>query len=269
MPGLFENKLLISDLDGTLFGKDFKIPEKNLAALSYFKQNGGRFAIATGRTIDSASRYVAMTRPTAPCIVLNGAVLYDYSASQILWEHPMQDTAREYVRKIQRAFPSVGIELCTDDVIQVVGRNAYIESHVGREGIKHCFCTLEEAEPRWYKAFFAMEPELLPKLTAFVQTFDHQDVRFVASSANYYEMLPNGVDKGNALKKLVELEGFSRKNVFAVGDYFNDLELLAAAGTSLVTSNAPDEVKVRADALVCSCWEGAIADAVAYIEAHG
>ena len=49
--------LLVSDLDGTLIGKDHQIPERNLEAIKRFKEKGGKFCVATGRSIESGRPY--------------------------------------------------------------------------------------------------------------------------------------------------------------------------------------------------------------------
>ena len=40
--------LLVSDLDGTLIGENFVVPQRNLDAIARFQQEGGSFAIAVG-----------------------------------------------------------------------------------------------------------------------------------------------------------------------------------------------------------------------------
>ena len=99
MGNIFRDILLVSDLDGTLIGDAFQVPERNQIALRRFQQEGGRFAIATGRALDSAARYAHLTSPNAPCIVLNGTMIYDFDHSKILWEHPLPPNAKEYVQK--------------------------------------------------------------------------------------------------------------------------------------------------------------------------
>ena len=70
--------LLITDMDGTLLGRDFKIPQRNIEAVHRFMDQGGNFAIATGRSKMSGAQYFRQTNPNAPCVLLNGAVLYDF-----------------------------------------------------------------------------------------------------------------------------------------------------------------------------------------------
>ena len=50
--GQFDNTVLISDLDGTLLTKECSISQKDLDAISYFRNEGGLFTVATGRTVN-------------------------------------------------------------------------------------------------------------------------------------------------------------------------------------------------------------------------
>ena len=47
--GKFDEFLICTDLDGTLFASDRTIPHENLQAIEYFKQEGGLFTFVTGR----------------------------------------------------------------------------------------------------------------------------------------------------------------------------------------------------------------------------
>ena len=106
----------------------------------------------------------------------------------------------------------------------------------------------------------------MPEIQDFVKTFSHDRVRFVPSSKNYYEMLPQDADKGKALQKLTDLLRLRKENSCAVGDYYNDIELLSEAGMAIVPSNAPVEIQAMADCVACHCRDGAVADAIAWIE---
>lgn len=266
MPVSLEGILLASDLDGTLIDSAYQIPQRNLDALCDFMGRGGRFAIATGRAIESAYRYVRVTHPNAPCIVLNGTMLYDYRTNRVLWGNPLPPEAVSYLTHIFYHFPEVGIEVCTEKGIHVIRENPYIHRHLFRENIKHTNCSLQQVEGQWYKVFFAMDSQLMEQVRAYMETIPHQRVRFVPSSSYYLEMLPEEADKGTALKRLTAMLDLDQNNSYAIGDYYNDIELLRAAGVGIVPQNAPMDIQKLAGHVVCRCELGAVADAIAVIE---
>ena len=53
--------------------------------------------------------------------------------------------------------------------------------------------------------------------------------------------------------------------VFAIGDYYNDVEMLKNADISAATYGAPDDVKAIADYITVPCEEGAVADFINYL----
>ena len=63
------------------------------------------------------------------------------------------------------------------------------------------------------------------------------------SNTIYFEMMPKNVTKGKALKTLCDLTNLQINNTIAVGDYYNDVEILQNAGLSVCVDNAPDVVK--------------------------
>lgn len=262
----FSNILVISDLDGTLIGDNHEVPRRNVEAIRRFQGAGGHFTIATGRSCLSAAQYIRAVSPNTPGIILNGTVLYDFGAENILWSGPMDGVpAKQYVEKIAAAFPSAGIEIFAQEEQGVAYGNAYIREHLNREGISDRTKDLLDGRPLC-KALIADDADVVQKIIAFTETFAHPEVRFVTSSAYFLEMLPLQANKGDALRRLVRMLGFEMKNVYAIGDYYNDVELLKAAGVSAMPQNAPDELKPNADLLVCGCSDGAVADLIETIE---
>ncbi len=264
----FKNTLVISDLDGTLIDRNFTVSERNREAIERFKRGGGHFAVATGRSLQAGAQYFAAVAPNNPSVILNGTVIYDFSSQKILWSKPMErESAVECVRLIRERFPDTGIEVYDTTELRVVHSNEYIVKHLTREGIEinDDDITVFGGHPLC-KALIADEADVIRDIIAFMGTFEHKDVRFVPSNLNYLEMLPACANKGCALKELISICGFSIDQVYAIGDYYNDVELLAAAGFAVMPENAPDDLKQHADLVVCSCDDGAVADLIEYIE---
>jgi Cof subfamily protein (haloacid dehalogenase superfamily) len=261
-----QDVLLISDLDGTLIGKDFIVPERNIEAVKRFKEKGGNFAIATGRAIDSGARYYSVATPNAPCVLLNGSLVYDFNTKQVLSEYALPLIASDYLAKIVESYPVCGAEVYTQDKIYIAKANKYTDLHMAHEGLPNKETKFTDIPSKWDKALFAADADVKAEMLKFTETFAHEGVRFVSSSDYYFEMLPTNIDKGTGLNELIRLTGFKRENVYAIGDYYNDIEMLQAAGFAAVPQNAPDEIKKMADLVVGHCYDGAVADLIEYIE---
>jgi len=61
------------------------------------------------------------------------------------------------------------------------------------------------------------------------------------------DILPPDASKGIGVEKLALLNNLSAENVMAIGDNFNDLEMLKYAGTAVVMGNASLELLERED----------------------
>lgn len=69
----------------------------------------------------------------------------------------------------------------------------------------------------------------------------------VLDSGAAYHVVDVSVNKGEALKKLAEIAGLSAKDVVAIGDNMNDIDMLREAGYGIAVGNAPKALKDQAD----------------------
>ena len=90
----FNKVLLASDFDNTLVytqgalerGEDIPpMSARNREAVEYFMQNGGYFSISTGRALPAFARYAQDLPCNAPCVIANGAAIYDFN-KDCMWK---------------------------------------------------------------------------------------------------------------------------------------------------------------------------------------
>ena len=72
-----EDTLYVTDLDGTLLGKDARIPQKAVEMLNEMMDSGLPFTVATARSWASAGPIVKPLHLTLPAVAFNGAFLVD------------------------------------------------------------------------------------------------------------------------------------------------------------------------------------------------
>lgn len=254
--------LLITDMDDTLLRTDKTVSRENLDALEEFRALGGKFTIATGRSIPSYLPYHQSLHPDCAVVLNNGAVLYRPDRDEILWNSILPASAKEYVTQAVQEFDSLGVEILLGKEIFIPKMNQQICDHMEHEHLVHTVAPVEQIPDEWYKVLYAMEPDELPGLCSFLEHQGHSDVTYVTSSSCYCEMLPKNTSKGDSLKILLELEQLQKHKVYAVGDYYNDIHLLEAADVAAAVDNAPDDVKAYADFVVASNNEHGIAQVV-------
>ena len=257
-----EHILLITDMDDTLLSIHKKISDVNLQAIKKFQQLGGSFTIATGRSIPAYLPYHEMLQPDAPVVLNNGAVLYEPYSDQIIWNSILPYHAKSYVQDVASNFPDVGIEILLGKEIFVVQMSQEIKNHMEHENLVHTVAPFEQISDRWYKVLYATKPEGIRELSEYLKKQNHTDVTYMVSTQCYCEMLPCNTSKGDALRLLLDCQKLTQKKVYAVGDYYNDIQMLQTADVGIAVSNAPDEVKKYAKIIVTSNQQDGVAAAI-------
>ena len=262
-----QKTLLITDLDGTLLPAKKEVTPGCLRAIARFRQAGGKFTIATGRTLQAASRYLQAIQADMPAILFNGAGIYDPREEKMLYTVELPEAAVSVTRQVLDAFPDVSAEILRSDGTYVSRMTAY-----EREHLEICQVTPILAEPEqipkgdWLNVLFAIAPERMPDLIAYFQKQHWTCGDFVQSEARFYEMLPSGVTKGSALQEYRKRCGMEDWTIVAAGDFDNDLEMLRQADFSACPSNAQSCVKAVSDLVLSnSCETDAIAELIDYL----
>lgn len=259
--------VLLSDMDGTLLNSRKQITDADRRAIERFMELGGRFTVATGRTVQAFRQYCGMLDLRMPLIMYNGAAIYDYSKEEVLYSHPLPPEAKKITREIIAAMPQVGGEILKADGTYVFRSNDYETLHTRLCRVEPVYSELEDVDGKgWLKVLFAMAPEDIYQLEIFVRQQGYDTVSFVKSSEIFYEMLPLGVTKGSALSQYRKLSGMEDCTFAAIGDFDNDIEMLREADFSAAPANAEGAAKSAADmVLENSCETGAVAELIEYI----
>ena len=261
-----EDILVVSDLDNTLLTAENGIPEFNLQMIKKFQQLGGNFTVATGRSIESVSHYLGQMELSTPAITYNGGIIYDYKNRIFLLKETLPESAKKALELIRQKFPDVGTEImCDNNRLYMVRENAYTFKHVDDENLSYVCSDISSVKNSWIKVLFADRNSRLLELQEFCRTLPFDDLEFVMSNTIYFEMLPKGTTKGTALNKLCDMLSIDIKNTVAIGDYYNDIDLLKSAGLSVCVDNAPQDIKNICHAVVPKCTDGGVGHLLAQI----
>ena len=247
----FKDVLIVTDLDGTLLDDNKNIADADIRAINEFREKGGHFAAATGRGVAMAKRIIDELDIVTPCVIFNGAAVYDFKADKFLWHSDMPETADKYIRMLEKEFPDIGVEILHEKEVYVTDNNQTVVEHMAFEKLTPTYRKLEDvpSEGR-LKVLIAYPPEKIHKVIEFTQEHCKEGVNWVHSSPMYYEMLPEGISKASGVRKLVDILGFQDKFVAAAGDYGNDRAMIAKADLGAAVDNALDSVKEAADIIV-------------------
>lgn len=263
-----EDVILVSDLDGTIVPISGRISEKNIKAVKRFKQLGGVFTVATGRSPESAYEYLNLLSVDGIIIANNGATLYDVKNRKTVWSKCLEPSYKAIVRNVLKDFPQAAVQIITDDSrCYFANRNSLTESYENISGIQSEYITEEQYPSNCCKVLFALDRDdkIVSDFIDYTSSQSYDGAVLVQSGAAYFELMCEGLSKGSAFERLVQAYGKSIDNSAAIGDFYNDVEMIKKAAIGAAVSNAVDEVKESADTIVKSCEDDGLADFIDYL----
>ena len=274
--GKFDRVLLASDFDNTLVHTKAAIdagvtdlppmPLRNREALDYFTQNGGLFSVSTGRALPAFARYAAELPINAPCIIANGAGLYDFRTGEYLVTAFMDEGVRPHVEALLRYDPQLPFEIYhTDRRIHAMHPNRYIlnHEHLTRTKIEPVD-SFDAVDTPLVKLLFEDDRDKLDALNDFILAQPWSaEYELIYSSDNLLEMTARGATKGAMVLRLAELLGVKRDDLYCIGDHGNDVSMAEVSAIRFCPANSIAEMRELPDMHVVShCADGAIADVI-------
>jgi Cof subfamily protein (haloacid dehalogenase superfamily) len=249
----FPIRLIALDLDGTLIDDDLVLRDRTRRAIAEAMALGVSVSIATGRMARSALTYARQLGLTDPIVAYQGALIREMTApgdtrlGRLLVHRPL---AAAVTREAIEWTRTIGLDPHVN----------HLEKFIIRR---------EDARAEDYSAFLGGRAVLVDDLLTWVRrpvskviavsegSIDeavlHQARRLFAGRASvtishprFLEFLAPGVSKGAALRFLARRAGVPLGAVLAIGDQFNDLEMIAAAGHGVAMPHAPAAVRAAA-----------------------
>ena len=243
-------ELIALDIDGTLIGDDLEIGPRTRAAVRAARQRGVIVSLVTGRMVSSALRFARELELDAPIVGYQGAIIRAMPATDSrrlgkLYVHtPLRaDVAREIVSWTR----SVGLDPHlnhlerfivrsddprADDYSAFMGSNADLANDL-LASIRHGVS----------KVMAVGEPPLPTNVLAAARSRFAGRADVTVSHPRFIEFLAPGVSKGRGVRWLARRYGIKLGAVLAIGDQWNDLEMLLEVGHGAAMPTAPTEVQ--------------------------
>ena len=247
--GKYDGYLILADYDGTLADRTGRVSAENVEAIRSFQNQGGYFTIASGRSPDFIRNVAANVPLNAPVIALNGGAIVDPDSFEVV-ERIGGDAefVRDYLSLID---PEISCEthLWHSDCVNSIWKKC--EGSPERS-VKDC-------APPVYKAIFIEHtPELALELNRAAKARFGDKYIIERSWPVGLEMLPAFSGKGNAARLVKRLMAGRVHTLIGMGDYENDVSLLAASDIGVAVGNALEEVKLAARKITVPNYEHAV-----------
>jgi hypothetical protein len=268
--------MIAMDLDGTLLDSNAKVSEENARAIAEAQSRGIEIVLVTGRRFDFA-------RPIAdslPCdlhfIVNNGAMIKSQSGVTDLRHLLPGATARRVLEATEefRSGAAVVFDRPRENQVMMERpdwdhpvRGRYLRRNREYIGlISPLTDCLNGTDPiqvgyadncKNLRAAMKLLQELpiANEYTLALTEYESRDLSIL-------DVLKRGVSKGSALAEWTKRRGIAREELMAVGDNWNDREMLEFAGLPIVMGNAVPELKTRGWAVTLTNDENGVAEAI-------
>ncbi len=274
--GIFDGCLLACDVDGTLMDSGYINPE-NIKKIEYFVNEGGSFSVATGRSVGAISDVLRKIKKISPSVLANGSMIFDYENSKPVSQRLIPKKDVGFLKTIIDMNYPLGMEIHSGTDVYTLVRTAETDLHQIYEELPTNVVEFDYiSQLPIYKAILtfanAEEKAVFKELISKQEGFCDLESNFIDTCAvingmtqNYYELVPKGVSKANALKELCEVLNIKEGCFFCIGDFYNDLEMIKSADISAVPCTSPEEIKSCADYITVSCDDGAVAYFIDYL----
>ncbi|NEO84338.1 MAG: HAD family phosphatase [Spirulina sp. SIO3F2] len=249
-------RLLVLDVDGTIAGPSNQVSPGVLQVLKQVKAQGIKVAIATGRMYCSAYRFHQAIRSTEPLIAYNGAWIQQPGTAQPLLHRtvPSKRVAEiiDFVEQSEAWQTRVEIHLYAEDQLFLSKTTPQAEAYLDRSGVPAQTLTDMRSllDRDLTKVLLSSaDPDVITELMAvFRDRYNPQELHITQSTETYLEFTQSNTNKGTALAYLAQKHyHWPLEQIMAIGDNFNDLEMLQAVGIGVAMGNAPIGVKEQAD----------------------
>ena len=277
-------RLIAIDIDGTLLNPEFQISETDLATLRRAHAQGIEVILVTGRRHAFALPIAQQLGVALWLISSNGAVTRSLAGETFHRDLLPAPTCLELVRAMQEFRGQTVLTFDNNDLhgeaagtivierldeleasiqrwleknMQYIKFVVPIENALTSDPVQAMFCgPIADMQ----RALQVLEICGLP-VTVVRTEYPGRDLSIV-------DVLNAGCSKGHALERWANYRRITREQVMAIGDNYNDIEMLAFAGRPYIMGNASEELRTRGWTLTRSNAESGVSAAIEHV-LHG
>ena len=257
-------KLLALDIDGTLTRPDGSISQRTISVVKELQRRGMKLCIASGRPplgIMPVARVLGMDEFGGYIIGYNGGSLIDYTTGDELYTATLPSEAIPVVvecgrREGHTMLTYVGNEICTEDA-----SDPYVNVSHQRNGlpIRQVEDFLHDLPSALPKCIITGDPCEMPALQREVSARLYGIADAYLSDAFFLEVVRKGIDKADALVRLLDHLHLTYEDLVAAGDAHNDMGMIRLAALGIAMGNAHPDVKEVADTVAPRAEEDGLA----------
>lgn len=246
-------KLIAIDVDDTLLNDELAVSEGTRRAMEQAIAMGVTVTLATGRMFASAQKIARQIELNVPIITYQGALVKTLLDGQVLYERNVPTdaaiTLHDYCVK-----HGLHLQLYVNDELYGTEDNDKIKAYSALSKIPYKIESDFGAliKQPLNKLLVIDDPARLDEIALELQPLIGDVVHITKSKAHYLEFMHKEGTKGHALQFMAEHLGCTMDQTIAIGDAWNDREMVQAAGLGVAMGNAVESLKELADYVTLS-----------------
>ncbi|HEY8911251.1 MAG TPA: Cof-type HAD-IIB family hydrolase [Desulfosporosinus sp.] len=269
-----ENRLYISDLDGTLLRNDARLSDYSKTKIQELVRKGVHFSVASARSVVAIQKMFEGVKLNLPVVEFNGAFITDLSTG---YHEVINDIDKSIASEIlslssrQGWLPFVSSFNGTEDCL-------YYGS-ILNEGMEWYLNDRKKAHDRRLREVSDLQDSLNDNIVCF--TIIGREEHLAEVQLKIYDRFKDLVElhlmenpyspgwywltahdyratKDQAIKIILDRLGITPNKLTVFGDNSNDLKMFKLAGKSIAVNNATDELKSYASEVIGSNEEDSV-----------
>lgn len=275
-------KLVASDLDGTIIDRNNHVAKKNFEAIKKIHKKNINFTVCTGKSY-SVSKKICRQFNAEFGIFGNGTQIINLKTGKEIFRKTLSKQDLLFISTLAKRY-KFHIHLYTDNEViseklEFMDLRNFMLKEKNSDSlefkiVKDIINYIDTSSPNVFSIIVSTENDSLIEFKNLLSVNSNIDCAYINKRGIYkdliidknYEYLnisPNGVNKSEALKELCKKLNISSKDILAIGDNVNDLEMVKEAGIGVAVNSSYDDLKAVATYVTkATATDGAFAEAI-------
>jgi len=251
-------KIVFSDIDGTLLNSNHQITRGTLESVQKLQQNGIPFVLVSARMPRGIVPLLEELKINAPIICFSGALVLgpvqkDGTREVLSNKSLNSKDVKEIYTLVAERFSTISFSAYNEDnwLVTSQGDEWVIQERLITGTHPQPFHLDDDIHQSINKIMCMGSPHAIEALERELKEH-HPELTIYKSKPTYLEIMAQHVKKSAAIEELIKLYRVTKEEIIALGDNFNDIDMLRYAGLGVAMGNAPDEVKLAAEIVTLS-----------------
>ena len=256
-------KIIFFDLDGTLVDHNFFLSPEIINAVKKIHNLGLRVSVATGRSQDSAKKFLDLLQIREKVVVHNGSVVLNCDKTFKVLRTIEDKLIKELIQFHQKQDISFKLHFADSRIIKSNFKKWPGEGQHFVEG--EVVQNLENLDfSGVVKIVFFESDEKIQQLKNNLPR--DLKVRFLRTHLKHIEILHSNISKSTGILYIAKENNLEPSEIIAVGDQENDYEMIRDAGLGITVGEVNEKLATVSDLNFPPLFNGGITQLVHFLE---